>query len=296
MELTRRRILQLAALASGLPPTGCGTGLSSIEIRGSDSEVNLVQRLAEVFMEREPTVSVAVTGGGSGAGIAALMDDTVTLANSSREMKAGEKLVAIRRGVHVVSTLFATDALTVIVHANNPIDELSVDDLCEIFAGRTTSFAALGGPASPVVAYGRQSSSGTYTFFRDFVVRGDFGRTVREMNGNGQIVEAVKGDPGGIGYVAVGYLQGGTDGVKALRVASPGGPAVSPLDKEAVLAGRYPIARPLYQLSNGRPAGALLRFLQFELGSHGERIIEEMGFYPLVYSWRSRNAHIEQQS
>lgn len=260
--------------------------------------MNLVQRLAEVFMEAESQISVAVTGGGSGAGIAALIDGNVAVANSSRKMKAGEKLVALRKNVTVIPTLFATDALTVIVHAANPIDELTIDEIAGIFAGTTASFEAFGGPALPVVTYGRQSSSGTYTFFRDFVVRGGFGSAVREMNGNGQIVDAVKRDPGGIGYVAVGYVKGGREGIKALRVAPSGAAAegVSPLDVEAVLAGRYPIARPLYQLTSGRPKGALLRFLQFELSADGERVVEEMGFYPLVYSWRSRNAHLEQKS
>lgn len=273
-----------------LPGLGCSSSTTSLQIRGSDSEVNLVQRLGEAFMERRAEVSVAVTGGGSGTGIAALLDGTCDLANSSRSLKAGEKLLALRKGCDPVATLFATDALTVIVNADNPTEALSVAEVGAMFGGRVDAWPG----GAKVVAYGRQSSSGTYGFFREAVVKADYAPTVRQMNGNAQIVEGVALDPGGVGYVAVGYLEAGVEGVKALRIRpAEGEPAVHPLDEEAVLDDRYPIARPLYQYTDGVPRGAGRAFLRFELSSEGEAIVREMGFYPLVRAWRHRNAHLE---
>lgn len=265
---------------------------NAIQIKGSDSEVNLVQRLGEDFMAEHPGVSISVTGGGSGTGIAALLDGTVQLATSSRPLSAEEKVRAHRAGIEPVAIVFATDAISVVVNAANPLASLDLDQLGAIFRGEITSWDALGG-TGPLVAYGRQSNSGTYVFFRSAVVKGDFGTSVREMNGNAQIVEAVRADPGGIGYVAVGYLSAGTEGLKALNVAAvAGGEAVSPLDEAAVLAERYPIARPLYQYTNGRPTGPLLDFVRFELSAAGAAIAKEMGFYPVAQRWAEDNARI----
>lgn len=289
----RRRLLTGgAALALAACVGGCNERKRNLQIRGSDSEVNLVQRMAERFMESHRDVAVAVTGGGSGVGIATLIDGRVDIANSSRGLSAREKLLAMRKGVDPVATLFATDALTVIVNEQNPVAELKVEDVGAMFAGKLQSWSKVGGKGE-VVAYGRQSSSGTHKFFRDAVVRGEYGRNVREMSGNGQIVEGVARDPGGVGYVAVGYLRSGAKGIKAAKILGRDAKqAVSPLDEPAVLRGEYPIARPLYQYTDGVPEGALRDFLLFELSPEGEAICKAMGFYPLVSAWRERNAHL----
>lgn len=253
-----------------------------VQVRGSDSEVNLVQRLGEAFGARRPDVAVAVTGGGSGVGIAGLLDGTCDLANSSRPIEPGEKLLAMRKGVVPVAKVFAADALTVIVNPANPVEKLTLDDLSRIYRGDQSAW-----PHGPdIIAFGRQSSSGTYTFFRDVVVRDDFATTIREMNGNAQIVEAVGREPGGIGYVAVGYLRAGARGVRAVSIApSPAALGVEPLDAEAVARGDYPITRPLYQYTDGEPDGAVLDFLQFELSDEGRDLTLEMGFYPPIDAW-----------
>jgi phosphate transport system substrate-binding protein len=268
---------------------GCSAGPEHvIDVRGSDSEVNLVTRLGEVFSEHREDVAVAVTGGGSGVGIAALLDGVADLANSSRALKPQEKLLALRKGVEPVETVFATDALTVIVHEKNPVESLTVEAIGAMFRGEVASW-----PHGPeVVGYGRQSSSGTYGFFRKAVVQGDYALEVREMSGNAQIVEGVAADPGGIGYVAVGYLKAGAEGVRAVPIEGDDGQVVSPLDAEAVKAGRYPIARPLYQITDGPPRGPIAEFLRFELSPPGEAILVEMGFYPVVAAWEERNAHL----
>ena len=266
---------------------------NKIEIKGSDSEVNLVQRMAEAYMAKHPDVQIAVTGGGSGAGIASLIDGTADLANSSREMRGKEKVLASRNKVDPVATVFATDALSVVVHRDNPVEEIGVEQLGQIFAGEVSTWDALGG-TGPISAYGRQSSSGTYSFFRDAVVKEEYGQGVREMNGNAQIVEGVGADVGGIGYVAVGYAKSAGDRVKVLPVIpAGGGEAVSPLDAEAVRTGRYPIARSLYQLTDGAPSGALRDFLLFELSPEGEAITVEMGFYPVMDSAQGANDHLK---
>jgi len=280
----------LILLAGCLPQKATGT--DDIVVRGSDSEVNVVQRLAEAYMADHPGVDISVTGGGSGTGIAALLDGTTDIANASRAFEPHEKLFAIRRGVDPVPTIFATDALTVIVHPDNPVAALTSRQIGAIYRGEIDSWAGLGGDGK-VVAYGRQSSSGTYVFFRDAVLEGDFGPHVREMNGNAQIIEAVAADPGAIGYVAAGYLRSVGSRVKALAILpADGGSPVHPDDTAAVIAGRYPMTRPLYQYTNGNPTGAVRDFLLFELSEPGEALVTEMGFYPLVDAWRDRNRHL----
>ena len=279
-------------LAACTPVRSSSPEATELKIRGSDSEVNLVQRLGETFAASNPDVSVAVTGGGSAVGITALLDGTIGIANSSRPLLPEEQLLALRKGVTPVATLFATDALSIIVHDDNPIAALSVAQLGAIFSGKIESWDALGG-SGPIVRYGRQSSSGTYTFFRDVVVGTDFSEEVREMNGNAQMAEAVSRDPGGIGYLAVGYLQASHEQVRVVPIrGEEGGAAISPLDGAAVRAGLYPIVRPLFQYTNGIPKGATLRFLRYELSPHGEQMIREMGFYPIIDRWRDRNAHL----
>lgn len=264
-----------------------------IQIRGSDSEVNLVQRMAERFMETSDA-SVAIAGGGSGTGIAALLGGSIDVATSSRELEPIEKLLFIRKGIEPVAVIFATDALTVIVHPDNPVAELSVPQIGGLFGGSLKSWVTVGGADVEVVPYGRQSSSGTYVFFRDAVLgEHPYTPSLRQMNGNAQIVEGVSRDPGGIGYVAVGYLRSGNAPVRALRVVPEGlTEGVDPMDETAVRAGRYPIARPLYQFTRDAPTGATLEFLRFELSPDAEQTILDMGFYPVVDSWRSRNAHL----
>ena len=259
--------------------TACSEPVDRIGIRGSDSEVNLVQRLAESFMARYPKAYVSVTGGGSGVGIAALIDGTCELATSSRPLHPEEKLLALRSGIRPHPHIFAQDALTVIVNDKNPIKIVELATVGALFRGEIKSWTALGGIDARVVPYGRQSSSGTYAWFRDHVVRGEYTPEARQMNGTAQIVEAVARDPGGIGYVAAGYLKAGGQGIHALSIGS-GAKTVSPLDDAAVASGRYPIVRPLFQFSNGLPEGLLADFLQFEQSSEAEEIIREMGFFP----------------
>lgn len=272
---------KVGAPAPAAPAPAARSG--TIQVTGSDSEVNLVQRLAEDFMKSSPSASIAVTGGGSGAGIAAIIDGTTTIANSSREMKGAEKIEATRKNVDIKSFVFATDGLAVIVHANNPLDSIDLDKLGAIYRGELATWDAVGAGKGSVSLFGRQSNSGTYDFFKSAAVKGEYATSLKQMNGTAQIVEGVKADIGGIGYVAAGYVAGENGaGVKVLSVSSAGAAPVSPLDEAAVLSGAYPLARPLYQFINGAPSGPVKEFLAFEASPEGQAIVKEMGFYPIA--------------
>lgn len=263
------------------PPPAATT---EIVVKGSDSEVNLVQKLAEAFGQAHPGARISVTGGGSGAGIAALIDGSCTLANSSRELKTEEKAAAIGKGVTRAAFVFATDGLAVIVPAASKVEELSLEQIGGLYRGETKDWAAVGGAAGPVALYGRQSSSGTYDYFKKAAVGGEYSPEMRQLNGTAEIVEAVAKDPTGVGYVAAGYLKDAR-GVKAVKIAGQ-----APEDEAAVLAGRYPLARPLYQFTNGKPTGVLKDFLAFEASDAGQAIVKEMGFYPIFDAKKADNA------
>ncbi len=257
-----------------------------LQVKGSDTLVNLVQSWSEAFLE-ETGVFAAVTGGGSGTGIAALIDGKTDLANSSREIRPREIELARARGVEPVEFAVAVDGLCVIVNAANPVQALTVADIGRLFRGEVANWKALGGSDAPVTLYGRQSNSGTYVFFQEHVLGNqDYATSMNHMNGSAQIVEAVRKDPSAAGYVGIGYIlgEGGKvlSGIRALGVLpAAGGTAVSPLDRAAVNSGTYPLSRPLLQYTNGKPTGDVARFLSFALSPAGQKIAEEQGFYPV---------------
>ncbi len=264
----------------------------AIQIKGSDTEVNLVQRLAEAFMKKHPEISIAVTGGGSGTGIAALINGKTDIANSSRPIRKEEIEQAKKRGINPVPIVFALDGLAIIVNKDLPINSVTLDQLADIFKGNISNWKELGGPDMPITPYGRQSNSGTYIFFRDNFLKGDYSPKVRRMNGNAQIVEAVKKDRSGIGYVGIGYVvEKGkvVEGIKVLSIVVKGVGPVSPLDREKVIKGIYPLRRPLYQYTNGKPKGNILKFLRFELSPEGQRIVSEEGYYPVTEEFQGIN-------
>ncbi|ACL70903.1 PstS family phosphate ABC transporter substrate-binding protein [Halothermothrix orenii] len=296
MNLKKLTVLLLSlVLIVGL--AGCGGGGTKqqayIQIKGSDTEVNLVQHLAEVYMEGSDT-KISVTGGGSGTGIAALINKKVDIANASRTMKESEINQAEENGVDPVRIVIAMDGLSVITHEKNPVTELTVEQIGKIFKGEITNWKDVGGPDQEISLYGRQSNSGTFVFFRDHVLKGDYSQNMKRMNGNAQIVEAIKADNAGIGYVGVGYVVDDNgheiEGVNIVNVSrTENDPAVSPLKAENVKNGSYPLARPLNQYVNGKPEGAVLDFIKFELSEEGQKIAVEEGFYPVSPEYQKLN-------
>ncbi|MBD3426812.1 MAG: phosphate ABC transporter substrate-binding protein PstS family protein [Candidatus Omnitrophica bacterium] len=284
-----RKIIALAVMAVFLCTSGGARAGDMVQIKGSDTLINLVQKLSEVYMEKNPGKYIAVTGGGSGTGIAALTNGKCDLANASRNMKPKEITRAQSRGVSPKRVVIALDGLSVIVNGTNGVDKLTMGQIGKIFRGEATNWKDVGGADKPITLYGRQSNSGTFVLFRDMVLKGDYSARMKRMNGNSQIVEAVKADSTGIGYVGVGYVKNVT-GIKVLEVAAyEGAPYASPLRTEDVKSGKYPIARPLNQYVDGTPEGDVRDFIEFELSAEGQRIVEEEGFFPIPKEYEQFN-------
>jgi phosphate transport system substrate-binding protein len=272
-----------------------GFSAAFIQIKGSDTEVNVVQRLAENFMKKNQNVSIAVTGGGSGVGIAAIINKTTDLANASRPMKDSEVSKAKANGVNPIGVAFAVDGLSVIVNQKNSLKTLTLDQVGQIYRGELANWKQAGGPDVPITLYGRQPNSGTFVFFREGVVRGDYANKMNQMNGNAQILEAVKKDPGGIGYVGIGYVLDDrgdiAPGIQVVDIAKDSrSKPFSPLKLENILTGNYPITRPLYQYFDGNSRAKVEAFVKFELSPEGVAIIKMDGFYPLTDQWKKYNA------
>ncbi len=260
-----------------------------ILIKGSDTMLNLVQRLAEEFSAVQPDATVSVTGGGSGVGINAIVNGEVDIANASRKIKSKEISAARARGVNPVEIVIALDGLAVIVNDKNPVQQLTIDQIGAIYRGEITNWKELGGPNKKIVLYGRQPNSGTFVFFREVVVKGEYAPQMIQMNGNSQIVEGVKADEGGIGYVGLGYIKNIT-GIKPLGVAEKkGNPYISPTDHQSVQNGLYPLTRPLYQYTKGKPKGLVRSFIEFTLGPAGQKVAEQEGFIPVTQKYIQQN-------
>ncbi len=266
-----------------------------VQVKGSDTMINLVQILAEEFMAKNPGSSLAILGGGSGTGITGLINGTCDVADHSREWKQKEIELAWEKGVRPRFFAIAVDGLSIVVNEKNPLERLTMAQVGSLYKGEIRSWKVLGGPDKPVSLYGRQSNSGTYTFMQEHVLGNkNYSPDVKEMNGNAQIIEGILQDESGIGYVGVGYLfdKDGKvrKGLKVLNISkAPEGAAYSPLDKRSVDSGDYPIARPLYQATNGKPGAAIAAFLAFETGPEGQAIVEREGFFTIGAPLKAQN-------
>lgn len=275
--------------------TSCGRrDVESIVIRGSDTEVNLVLRMAETYMDDDPDISIAVTGGGSGTGIASLINKRTDIANASRAFTEEELRLASERGVDVRPIIFAVDALCFIVNENLPVEGLTLQQVREVYTGKTANWKDLGGNDAAISLYGRQGNSGTFLYIQKNILKDDYSLKMKQMNGNSQIIEGVRNDQAGIGYVGIGYVVNEKGelmkGIKVLSIQAAGqDAAVSPVNRENISNGSYKVVRPLYQYIDGKPEGKLLNFLQYELGSEGEKMILENGYFPISNEVKKQN-------
>lgn len=261
-----------------------------VQVKGSDTLINMVQKLAEVYMAKRPDAAIAVTGGGSGTGIAGLINKKCDIANASRQIKSSEVEQANAKGIDPKRVVVAIDALSIVVSSDNPIDKLTVDQIGKIYRGEIKNWSEVGGEDLTISLYGRQSNSGTYDFMKENVMFGEYSSNLKSMNGNAQIAEALKQDKSGIGYVGVGYAKEAT-GIKVLKVAATGSTKYyGPLDPIDVKSGRYPITRPLNQYIDGMPKGATKDFIIFELSSEGQAIVEKEGFFAVPDEYQNYNA------
>ena len=265
-----------------------------IQNTGSDTMVNLAQAWAEQYARVDPAVSVEVSGGGTGTGVAALINGTVDIANCSRKLEPIE-LEQARKNTGKAPREFMVgyDALAVYIHKNNPLDEITLDQLGEIYAegGKITRWSQLGvkmaGGADEVIRVSRQSNSGTYFYFREAVLGHgrDFRLGSRDMHGSTDVVELVSNTPGAIGYSGMGYA---TPEVKALRIARKQGEKAYPPTVETTLDHTYPVARPLFMYTLGEPAGAVKQYLDWIHSDAGQKIVTESGYVPLPKAGASR--------
>ena len=280
-----------AALVTALLLSACAAKdqRNEVVIQGSDTEVQLVSALVEAFSAGHPDAHISVAGGGSAVGIAALINGETDIANSSRQMKPEEIQTAKDKGRDPRKFILARDGLSVIVHPQNPVTILTMDQLGKIYRGEITNWKELGSADLPIVLYGRQSTSGTFGFFRDTVLKADYAASMRQMEGTQAIVDGVLADKQGIGYAGVGYVvqADGTprSDIKVLTIsAEAGAPPISPLDMESVMSGKYPIFRRIYQYLPGLPTkdSLVADLLAFESSEEGQKIIRKQGFYPLT--------------
>jgi len=252
----------------------------TLTIKGSDTMVILAQRWAEAFMAANPGTTLQVSGGGSGTGIAALINGTVDLADASRPMKDREKTqIQERRHGEAHEIPVALDALAVYVHDDNPVTSLTIPQLKQIFRGEVTNWNQVGGSDAPIVLYGRENNSGTYAYFKEHVLEDlDFAQETQTLPGTAAVINAVSHDPDGVGYGGIAYAEG----VHTVSVAAEGGEPVEPNMQNAVDRS-YPLSRFLYVYSVGEPTGLAQRYVEFMLSAPGKALVENVGYYPLPH-------------
>ena len=263
-----------------------GTG-RAIQNKGSDTLVNLALAWAERYRVLHPDIAIAVTGGGSGTGIAALINNTVDIANASRRMKEEEIAAAEANGVTPVEFTVAIDALAIIVNPANPVSQLTIDQLADIYTGRVTNWQAVGGNDAPIVLLSRETNSGTHVYFLEEVVRkGDsdnkdiFAPQTLLMPSSVGITSELRRNPNAIGYDGFGYVDPAHEKLVAIAPT-----AADPYILPSVASGAdgsYPIARGLFMYTAGEPTGAIRDYLDWILGPEGQAIVAELGFVPLA--------------
>ncbi len=287
----------LLAASASLWLTGCGSKSDApgqpakktvIQNTGSDTIVNLAQAWAEEYAKQEPSVSVEVSGGGSGTGIAALINGTVDIANCSRKMEPEEiQKAKANTGKEPREYMVGYDALAVYVSKENPLEEITLEQLAQIYGegGKTAKWSELGAKMpgntpDEIIRVSRQSNSGTYQYFREAILgKGkDFKLGSRDLHGSKDVVELISKTPGAIGYSGMGYA---IPQVKQLRVAKKTGDKAYPPNIENTLNNTYPISRPLYMYTLGEPAGAIKQYMDWIHTEAGQKIVQQSGYVPL---------------
>jgi phosphate transport system substrate-binding protein len=288
MSLRKGLILGSMILAGSLCSTVIRGQGNPITIKGSDTMVLLGQRWAEVYMKKNPSARIQVTGGGSGTGIAALINGSTDICESSRPMKDKEKEeVKSKRGAEAKEISVAVDGLAIYLNASNPVKELTLGQLKDIYTGKTTNWKDVGGKNAKIILYSRENNSGTYAYFKEHVLQnGDFHPTAQTLSGTATVVNSVSKDPNSIGYGGIAYAKG----IKhALVKKDANSPAIEP-NMENVLSAAYPISRYLYWYTLGEPSGEIKKLVDWVLGSEGQAIVKEVGYYPLPKSQASQAA------
>ena len=290
-----KRILILFLL-SALLGTSCGPTSSAetasdsqatyIENKGSDTIVNLALAWAEKYQGEHPTVRISVTGGGSGTGIASLINGTVDIANASRQIKEEEVDEAKSNGIEPVEHIIARDAIAVIVNPENPVRELTLQQISDIYSGKLTNWSEVGGDDRPIVRLSRETNSGTHVYFLETVLRlsSKEDKTLFSMDtlllpSSEGIIAEVRQNPNAIGYDGLGYVP---DDLKMVAIAKEAGGAYVLPSIETVNDKSYAVARDLYMYTNGEPTGVIKEYLEWILSPEAQQIVADLGFVPAL--------------
>lgn len=250
------------------------------KLKGSDTVLPLAQKEAESFMKANKANKVTVTGGGSGVGLAALVDGTTDIAMSSRKIKLSEKMKLQDAGKASKETIIAYDALAVVVNPGNKVSQLTREQLEGIFTGKIKNWKDVGGEDLSIVVYSRESSSGTYEFFKEHVLKNkNYASSVLSMPATGSIIQSISQTKGAIGYVGLAYVE---KDVKALKVSYDKGKNYIAPELETAKNKTYPIVRPLYYYYLTSVEKAVKPFVDYCLSPEGQKIVEQIGYVPLV--------------
>jgi len=246
----------------------------SIQINGSTTILPIAQKVTEAYMKEYPDVSISVSGGGSGNGIKALIEGTTDIADSSRFIKDEEVKLAVEKGAYPVPFAVAYDSIVPVVHVDNPVKDLSLDQLKDIYMGKTKNWKEVGGSDGQIVVISRDTSSGTYEIWEEKVMKKERVSPAALLQAsNGAIMQVVSKNKFALGYVGIGYVD---KSVKALKVNGVEG------NEETTLTGKFPISRALYMFTRGWPTGDNLRFINYVLNPQkGQKFVREAGFVPL---------------
>lgn len=280
-------VMVLAAVGLGffVPPPAMAGDPRSIQIKGSDTMVNLVQAWVEGFMKENPDSFISVTGGGSGTGFAALISGTCDVAASSRDITAKEVALAAKRGIRPKEFRVALDGLAVVAHPSNPVSRLTLDELAGIFTGRITDWKEVGGRDSRIVVLSREVNSGTHVYFKEHVLRKQDPKSREEfspeallLSSSQAIADEVAQNPSAIGYFGMGYIG---KNHAALSVAKDAASEYARPTIDNVVSGRYPISRPLFMFTDAEPRREVKSFLDFVLSAEGQAVVSQVDFVPV---------------
>ena len=278
MKTLKQIKLALLIALTGIAGSAFSPAPERITVKGSDTMVILAQKWAEVYMKSNPNSIIQVTGGGSGTGISALINGATDIANSSRKMKPTEKeKLKARYNTLGIEVACAKDGITVYLHPSNKIKELTIKQLSEIYKGNIKNWKEVGGDDASIKLYGRENSSGTYVFFQEHVVEGDYAPSCQTLPGTAAVVNAVKKDPNAIGYGGAGYAEG----IEICKIKKDENSAGVLATAETIKNDTYPVSRYLFMYVKNRPTGEMKKFIDWILSPEGQKLVVEMGYFPI---------------
>lgn len=283
--ITALAVLLVSCGAPSSSQTPASGASAYIENKGSDTIVNLALAWAERYQDENPDVRISVTGGGSGTGIAALINGTVDIANASRQISADESKQAEAKGIHPVEFVIARDAIAVIVNPENPVSRLTLQQISDIYSGKIANWKELGGDDRPIVRLSRETNSGTHVYFLENVIRlGDknnktlFSTDTLLLPSSEGIINELRSNPNAIGYDGLGYVP---KDLKVIAIAKQAGgeyvlPSIATVNDKT-----YPVARDLYMYTAGQPTGAVKTYLDWIVSAEAQKIVSDLGFVPI---------------